>query len=281
MRLALTLTILASVVLAPVAAAEDRFPTPEDQRRSFAPHEDQVIDGERAGAWLDGHVVFLLTEVRTVAHHDGGGTSVANGGFACAAPLSEDGYMLTVRHAVVEPMMALRTRDHRPELKPVRVVWTGDAAGCDVALLKVEWDGGARCAWSGHEAAAPAARVFSAGAWLDEDDAHQWFRHDRAAGAIADPPTAHAAAGTEPAYAVFDAVLPVHPGDSGGPVVTRDGKLLGVTAAHLLDPRTGASTGRSRVIRPDPAFLDEAMARDRAAHAPAAAAKAMATVIEK
>jgi S1-C subfamily serine protease len=281
MRTALVLGALLGIAVH--AAAEDRFPTPEDQRRSFSPHEDLVIDGVRAGAWLDAHVVFLLTEVKTVARHDGG-ASVQNGGFACAAPLSDDGYMLTVRHAVTEPMMALRTREHRPELKPVRVVWAGQASACDVAVLKVEWSGGETCAWAGHESAAPEAGVFSAGAWLAEDDAHQWFQHDRAAGAVSDAPIAHPASGDEPAYALFDALLPVHPGDSGGPVVTRDGKLLGVTTAHLLDPRTGESTGRSRVIRPDTAFLDALIARDRAEraapHAAGIAAAALATVIE-
>jgi S1-C subfamily serine protease len=209
------------------------------------------------------HKALLLTGVRMVAEHEGGSASVHNEGFACAAPLTEDGYLLTVRHAVQEPVMALRRAIGRPDLKAARVVWSGDADGCDITILKVDWSGVPACRWAAAEAIAPGAAVLAAGCYLAEDEQHQWFRDDHSAGAVTAAPRATAATAAAPAFSLIEARLLVHPGDSGGPVLTADGRLVGVTMAHLLDPRTGASTGASLVIRPDTAFLDRVIAQDR------------------
>jgi S1-C subfamily serine protease len=259
---------LAIVLLALAAAApavEDRFPTPEQQAATFAPFESAVIEGVPAARWLAQHKALLLTGVQAVTEQGGGAASVRNDGFACAAPLTADGYLLTVRHAVREPVMALRRAVGRADLKAARVVWSGDTEGCDLTVLKVDWTDCSACRWAGDEAIAPGAKVFAAGCYLAEDEEHQWFRDDRSAGALAKPARLTAAAGEHPGFAVIEAALLAHPGDSGGPVLTAGGELIGLTMAHLLDPRTGESTGATLVIRPDTRFLDHVIGEDRAA----------------
>lgn len=279
MRLATSLLAVAALLApATAGAVEDHFPTPDEQARSFAPYDDAVIEGVPASRWLAARKALLLTGVEAVVERGGGAASVRNRGFASAATLTDDGYLLTVRHALHEPVMALRRAVGRPDLKPARVVWSGEADGCDAALLKVDWTGCEACRWAPEAGLAPGAAVLSAGCYLAEDEEHQWFRDDRSAGALSAAPRAIAADRGAPAFALVEARLLAHPGDSGGPVMTADGLLVGVTMAHLLDPRTGESTGASLVIRPDIAFLERTIAEDRKAHA-LAPIEAMATVI--
>jgi S1-C subfamily serine protease len=252
-------------VLAAASAVEDRFPTPEQQAESFVPFESAMIDGVPVAHWLASRKALLLTGVQTVTEHGGGAASVHNEGFACAAHLTDDGYLLTVQHAVREPVMALRRAVGRADLKSARVVWSGDANGCDLTVLKVDWSDCCACRWAPEASIAPGARVLAAGCYLAEDEQHQWFRDDRSAGAVAKAPRRTDAAGHSPAFAIIEAALLVHPGDSGGPVLTAEGELIGLTMAHLLDPRTGESTGATLVIRPDTAFLDRVIGDDRSA----------------
>src|SRR4051812_18592792 len=164
---AILLTLLAS---AAIAGAEDRFPTPEEQAASFAPFETARIDGVPAAHWLAAHKALLLTGVHTVEEHGGGAASIRNEGFASATILTADGYLLTVQHSLQEPVMALRRAVGHPDLQTARVVWSGDAGGCDVALLKVAWTDCDGCAWAPPTDLAPSTPLFAAGCYLAEDE---------------------------------------------------------------------------------------------------------------
>ncbi len=250
------------------------FPTPEEQAETFAPYADLEIEGLPVIRFLVRHQVLLLTDVRHVTALPGGGFSVASDAIACAAPISGDGYLLTAAHAVHGPVYAVIDVDGRPTPAPVRVVWRGDqAAGCDLALIKVAWRPPAPCAWSTLAELDAGTAVLSAGAYLvDDEGSGQWFRHDQGAGDMLRSPThidgqAEAVNGSpaQPPYETIVARLLAHPGDSGGPVMTTHGRLIGVTIGHLLDS-AGVSTGLSVIARPDVPAIEAMMAKDRAGH---------------
>lgn len=235
------------------------FPTPAEQAASFAPYDAHRIGGIPASRWMAQRQVLLLTGAERTAR----GGVAGGGGHACAAPLSADGYLLTVTHSLREPVLALRLRDDgSTEALPARVVWRGSDDGCDAALLHVPWKDAAPCEWADAGAIAAGDALLSAGATMVQGAERQWLERERAAGRAGGPPEAALARAGEPAYAWLHARLPASPGDSGGPVMTLDGRLVGVMAAHLLD-RDGNSTGWSLVIRPDPAFLEQTIASDR------------------
>lgn len=57
--------------------------------------------------------------------------------------------------------------------------------------------------------------------------------------------------------------VPLLPGDSGGPCVLADGTLLGVVSTAMLTE----DKSLGRVLRPDPAWLEDLLTRDRATRA--------------
>ena len=260
------------VVAAGLLAGAD-FPTPAQQLASFAPFVHSQIEGEGAVAWLDAHRVLLLNQVRML----GSDRVAGGGGYACATPISADGYLLTAAHAAIEPLIGIRA-GHGPErVSPLRVVWRGPP-GCDLALLKAGWDDCACIAWSGNQAMRVSAPVLAAGTSMAEDATHQWFQPEHSAGVLQELEHITSPAGAPVPFEVISARIPAHPGDSGGPLVSRDGRLLGVMVAHVLNA-DGTSTGDSLAVRPDPAAILSLIAHDRAAHARHAPAAALATVV--
>ncbi len=260
------------VVAANLLAGAD-FPTPAQQVASFAPFAHSQIEGVGAVAWLNAHRVLLLNQVRMLAADRVAG----GGGYACATPISADGYLLTAGHAAIEPMMGIRPGNGPERTSPLRLIWRGPP-GCDLALVKASWDDCPCIAWSGDQALRAAMPVLAAGTSMAEDATHQWFQPEHSAGVLQElEPTGVPAHPAVP-FVVISARIPAHPGDSGGPLVSRDGHLLGVMVAHVLNA-DGTSTGDSLAVRPDPAAILALIAHDRAVHARTPPATALATVV--
>jgi S1-C subfamily serine protease len=261
---------IAALALALVAAAGCTFllPSRDDKRVSFAPYEATRVAGEPLAGFLRARVCPLLGEARIVTRTAAGRVTVESNGAGSAVPIALDGYLLTAAHCLAGPTAsALLQVDDGPRVMPLRVVWRGaweDDADLDLAIVRV--DGarfGAAWRWSEPGAVVEGTPLVAAGfSFLGEDE----FRATLAAGhALAPLEGTGARAAGLPTVARLVHDIPVTFGDSGGPVATRDGRLVGldVRAAPVVGPGF-----RGIALRPDPAWIEARIAEDRRAHAP-------------
>ncbi|MBA3707260.1 MAG: trypsin-like peptidase domain-containing protein [Planctomycetes bacterium] len=260
--------IFGAFAIVGIAAGSEElhFPSPESQAATFTPYEDLAIGGTPVRRFLRDRKVVLFTDVKKITEVPGGGFSVLNDYVACAVPLSADGYLLTVSHAIHDPVYALVADHERPHLIKAAIVWDGhEAHGCDLAILKIAWTPHATATWAASAGIAMTDAVLSSGAYLDDRGPDQRCRLDDGAGTISKTPVRIGPDGIPP-FELIEARLLVHPGDSGGPVVSLSGALVGVTLGHILD-HLGQSTGVTVIIRPDLAWLDRVIAQHRAEQA--------------
>jgi S1-C subfamily serine protease len=177
----------------------------------------------------------------------------AGEGYGSAVSLG-DGYFLTAAHVPVKGQGGLFCMEHgtRPVVRPYRLVWSDRAA--DVALLHAPVEVPAVKWTSGHGVAA-GTRVFSFGFGGGEWKPSQ--------GQV----TGGKGTGEDDRHLDLKMSGPVVAGDSGGPVTTADGQLVGiVTRANYrwvrAFGRAWTRTG-SNATRPDVAMLQDVIARDR------------------
>ena len=174
-------------------------------------------------------------------------------GYGSAVSLG-DGYFLTAAHVPVKGQGGLfcLERGGRPAVRSYRVVWKDKSA--DLALLHADVDVPA-VKWAAESALANGASVFTFGFGGGE-----W------------KPSQGQILGRRPtgeADRHFDLKLtaPVVAGDSGGPVVTAEGKLVGIVTR--ADYRWVQAFGRawmrsgSHTTRPNLEFLKGIIAKDR------------------
>ncbi|MEK7952255.1 trypsin-like peptidase domain-containing protein [Luteolibacter soli] len=178
----------------------------------------------------------------------------ATEGYGSAVSLG-DGYFLTAAHVPVKGHGGLfcLERDGTPVVRPYRVVWKEKSA--DLALLHADVDVPA-VRWASENALANGASVFTFGFGGGE-----WKPSE---GQI----LGRRSTGEEDRHFDLKLTAPVVAGDSGGPVVTADGKLVGIVTR--ADYRWVQAFGRawmrsgSHTTRPDVEFLEEIIAKDQA-----------------
>ncbi len=178
----------------------------------------------------------------------------ATGGYGSAVSLG-DGYFLTAAHVPVKGHGGLfcLERSGRPVVRPYRVVWKDKSA--DLALLHAEVDVPA-VKWAPEGSIGNGAGVFTFGFGGGEWKPSQGQILGRR-------PT-----GEADRHLDLKLTAPVVAGDSGGPVVTAEGKLVGIVTR--ADYRWVRAFGRawmrsgSHTTRPDPGFLKGILAKDRA-----------------
>jgi S1-C subfamily serine protease len=268
------LPILLLLVLSLAGCFHD--PSPAERADSFRPLADARVDDLSLADYTARRTVFLLatpsgdlvadrpghlvlTNVRAGVHEVRlyTGTGVL---------LSRDGYVLTAAHCAATPNLTVipaylgPTTPHPGALRP-RLVWCGRAGDplFDLALLKVD-------------AAFPDAFE-----WADDADLHRHdpvalagidltgyrLRFTYAAGQITDPDWERPPRRSDPPIRAVTHTAPLRRGDSGGPLLTPDGRLAAINVAvrYGLGPQFSVS------LRPDPAWVDSLIAADRATHA--------------
>lgn len=192
-----------------------------------------------------------------------GAVKAVHGRYALGSATAIDsrGYLLTAAHCVAwKPLQALYWENGHVRLVPARVVWSGDAdrEGRDLALLAIDRPLPAHFAWAGDVRAGEP--VVGAGPEYDSPAAFGlgWFS-GTAVKTEARPP-----AGAEPAGTTIYHTGPVHLGDSGGPLATLDGRLVGITVGdiHELNLLRFSYQRASRAHRPDLAWLRDRVERD-------------------
>jgi len=219
-----------------------------------------------AGDHIGGRTLDQFFQHHSAILSDGGmpEVSTAKGEIRLIMPATEGygsavslggGYFLTAAHVPVKGHGGIFCLEHdgQPVVRPYRVVWKEKDA--DLALLYADVDVPA-VKWATESAVGNGASVFTFGFGGGEWKPSQ--------GQI----IGRSATGEGNRHVDLKLTAPVVAGDSGGPVVTSDGKLVGIVTR--ADYRWVQAFGRawtrsgSHTTRPDLGLLKEVIAKDEA-----------------
>ena len=182
--------------------------------------------------------------------------------FGTGSLLSADGYVLTAAHCVEERepcYIIFRHKDRWPFVR-ARRVWVGDPNDKtrDVAVLKVDYkEKLPALQWADEAELAEGAPAMLAG-YREGDDR---FLLTLAAGKVLDA-NLRQTSGDAPPVRALAVDIPARRGDSGGPLLTADGKLIGIMRGWE-SPLLGLAKKRI-ALRPDPEWVQQIIAQDRA-----------------
>jgi S1-C subfamily serine protease len=209
--------------------------TPHERRKSFAPHETAPIGAEPSRSFLLARTAVLIGGAEIIARNSADGkiahleAQTSNPGalaYGSATVIDRRGYLLTAAHCVArEPIYVLfGGSDGIARLEKTTVVWQGDdrKKEPDLAVLRVSQTIESVFEWS--HVFQPKDAGLAAG--LDYDQPLN-FDMGCVAGKITRINRPSAVPGHEDIY--HDA--PLHGGDSGGPLTSRDGRLIGINVA--------------------------------------------------
>lgn len=179
-----------------------------------------------------------------------------------AVALTEDGYFLTAAHCVDETPYVVMLRDSSGFLVQAlgRTVWDGfgGTPPVDLALFHAPAMRSVPLEWRALCEISPGMEVLCAGSVSP---------NRLAGGRIQAGPATQEEAAAGSAH-VFHVTVPLVPGDSGGPAILLDGRLLGISTGvdvtHFILFR---GTSHGVVQRPDPAYLHALIEADRAREA--------------
>jgi len=181
-----------------------------------------------------------------------------------ATPIDQRGYFLTAAHCVEKGHVWLAfLRDTRLEVERARIVWRGDEkkGGPDLAILCVPQP----LTWTFQWAAefTNGSPVVDVG--LNWDDHSHDFELQCMAGRVLKVSEALKAESSD--YRVITHSSPLHSGDSGGPVLLPDGRLLGINIGGrrvIRLPQFSIEVKCSEAHRPDLAWLRKVIDADAA-----------------
>jgi S1-C subfamily serine protease len=273
--IALTLVVFAAAGCTADATQAQRDASIAAMRRDGAP-----VDALR-GHLRDRTVIVLSGASIYEGSRDDGSqhlTILGRFAFGTGSLLSDDGYVLTAAHCVEdhEPCYVIFRHKNRFPFVRARRIWVGDANDKtrDVAVLKIDFrEKLSAFEWADDHDLMTGAPVMLAGHREGDDR----FLLTLAAGKVIDANLRETTGDGPPVRAVA-VDIPARRGDSGGPLLTADGRLIGIMRGWE-SPLLGLAKKRI-ALRPEPAWIDQIIARDRASRAQpsTSAAKRLATL---
>ena len=208
---------------------------------------------------------FLLTAPGLVVTVDRNDVETENSTghtwIGCSVVLGRDGYLATAAHLVGNGPIVILTQDGSQfTARPARVVFRGNA-DFDFALLHVTGSLSDAFEWAPADTLGVGTPLVGVGAHPKTDSPTRALWLDAYAGRLSWVERRTSSAG---AYTEIGGTLPARSGDSGGPWLTADGRLVGVLSRRSALGFT--SDGRSQAIRPDLGWLRRTINADRRAH---------------
>jgi S1-C subfamily serine protease len=187
-------------------------------------------------------------------HMEGTGRAM---GLGSATPIDRRGYLLTAAHCVAtgKPHVVL-FRDGKLTAEPARVVWRGDRTKGepDIAILFVARGLDQIYEWS--TGFAVKDRIMSTGPSYERVGD---FTITGVGGVIAQRWTERQG----PVSCEFIShSAPIHRGDSGGPLLTERGQLIGINVAVTLPIYQPWRSASGKAVRPDLEWLSRILATD-------------------
>lgn len=205
---------------------------------SFQPHAGHAIDGVALESYLASRTAALTASDRLTDRDMQAGVIPEGAYFGCAAAIDPRGYYLTAAHNLRSDILYLLQFESGRKVRALHahVVWRGDQApdGQDLAILHVSRPLAHTFAWADIPEAN--AAVLAVGLrW--QDDTLRSFQS--MGGHLAGPPPDKLAE----THRLIATDIPLQSGDSGGPLLDTDGRLLGINVraapplARLILPR--------------------------------------------
>jgi S1-C subfamily serine protease len=239
------------------------FATRQEKEASFEPFAQRRLGEQTLRDFIEQRTAILVAGAKPLGVEDHGDeigvrlkTTDADGkvDVGSAAALDSDGYFLTAAHCLRrQPVFLIIGFPNALKALPARVVWQPpESAGdnCDLAVLKLDTHLPGAFVIAGDSDVAVGDPVVTSGA-------------NGAAGGkllrvtINDPDSAL----NLPFTFTLVHDVPLAHGDSGGPLTTLDGKLIGVEVfvrGVYIGPREGVA------LRPDTEWLAQIIRKDRA-----------------
>jgi hypothetical protein len=237
---------------------------------SFAPYKDAKVGAERLGDYLlvRSAVLFMADRVDILSSGTNfsfsyAWTNLHDSGMATA--IDPRGYFLTAAHCVEDkrPCWLLFQGYDKVRVERARIVWRGHRkkGEPDLAILCVSQPIGATFPW---------ATEFTNGSLAVEvgvrrDNFPRELEPQCMAGKVLEVSKASSAGPLD--YSVVFHSSPMRPGDSGGPVVLSDGRLLGINVIINFDfqwSHLALNFEHTQAHRPDLAWLRKVIDADAA-----------------
>ena len=174
-----------------------------------------------------------------------------------ATGLDTDGYLMTAGHVLRAKTFVLGWFDGRIDLRPARVVFRSDfKRPADVAVLKVEGKLDHSAIFS--DKPQVGEQVFAVACYYESGEMGGVinFTGGTVDGVIKGP--------TGSSVDLINTDVPLWRGDSGGPLISGDGRLIGVFTEYNYWWCGFRQKWRTTFFHPDKDFIQSLIARDRA-----------------
>ncbi|MFA9476748.1 serine protease [Phycisphaerales bacterium AB-hyl4] len=260
-------------------------PSPDERAASFEELASRTVDGVPLETHLRALTFRLAGNLVPVVDENGTRFESADGsgtyGQGLAVPLTADGYFLTAAHVVnllPEPIYVMSWHTGEAVIAPVRVVWRGAEGDyladgvLDLAIIHAPLTLEVAAEWAVEEelqVETPLVGMGGTGFWPPI----------ASGGRLNEITTAvnrEACAAGEFVFRFIQHDVPIGHGDSGGPIMLADGRLVGITVrgqTRLTTTRrrvVGKSKRvertlehRNTVLRPEPDILMKLIESDR------------------
>ena len=262
--------VLAAAILMLMNAGCEYRQSEVTRAKSFAPYAGRPIGQVDAATFLQSRVAVLVSsEVDPAIKWRAGDWHMpVKGNLGCAAAVDSRGYYLTARHCLVHTFTYLVCYDYYSTngwVGPARVVWRGDPkkGEPDLAILHVERK--LDRTFELVDAVLQNEAALAVGlAWTNQPSRSLLGLELLAGKTVEDRKRSGPEADSDVATDV-----PVQPGDSGGPLLDAEGRLIGINikgtppAVHVLLPKRFFPM---IATRPNRKWLQETIEADAASH---------------
>ena len=234
--------------------AHRRLPTTAERNLSFAPYENTQIDSLPARSYVARRTAMLFAGANVTTGDPAAPETLhlrlsGRGRYSSSTATAIDrrGYFLTTGHSVERsPLFVIYFDGGGMSLAPARVVWRGhyEQHQPDLAVLHIDRPLPEAFTWTNRYQAGN--RLLAAGPEYDRPEIRNLVCFAGELLRVVEHPD-----NNPPRTSIFHSA-PVHPGDSGGPLTTTDGRLVAINIGNETKSEFSVLSSRtaSRAHRP-------------------------------